>query len=356
MQQALCGDDLLLEPKMPGREAPTAKDITEGAKQGIDRTCQVPNMSDPENIKLVREVAANKYSSDPNIQKVFGELEIYNSGDGGRRVRLTPHGEQQCKAEVSRDKAEQQAQKDGTLGPQQFAETKGKLQDAGRDIHDPGNAAKEFNKLSPKQREQMATDIETHKDQYPNLYIVRDANGKPSLENVGQAEVNKSLNKEFAAAGERRERETAERLQQMRDHPELSAHRLEEMAQKASKGDSRAESEYRHAIDDLKKLPPDIQQKIIEAMVKDPTVETQVRAGTEIIQDPGGKHEVKVRTDQTYEQQAEVARAEHMRHLRDLASRGGVNEGQIRINQELNDREAGRIVLLPASEKQWFDY
>ncbi len=180
---------------MPPLEAPTAKDITEGAKQGIDRTCQVPNMSDAENSKLVREVAANRYSSDPNVQKVFGELEIYDSSDGGRRVRLTPHGEQQCKAEVDRGKAEQQAQKDGTLGPQQFAETKGRLQDAGRDNHDPGDAAKEFNKLSPKQREQMAKDIEAHGKDYPNLYILRDANGKPSLENVRTPETKE--HKEF---------------------------------------------------------------------------------------------------------------------------------------------------------------
>lgn len=319
---------------MPPLETLTpAEKVIDQGKHGERVSC-LPKMTERENSDLARKISAERngnhgFLPDLQIDMQNGSIHVSDS---------------KCHATTpAQDKVEQL--KHGSQKSQDIIGQVNKIND-----HDL--------------RQEVIHEIRANPQDFPNVRVTAQGGGEPirgrDLDLVPfdakQVEAtNKALQHEFAEAGKRREQETAEALQRLRDNPDQYAHRLEEMAKKATNGDARTESEYRHAIEDLKNLPPDIQQKIVESMVKDPTVYTTVR-GTEITQDPGGRNEVSVRTDQSYQQQADTARAEHMSQLREVAGRSNTNEGQIRVNQELNDREAGRVSVLPASEKKWFDY
>ncbi len=317
---------------MPLELSPAAEKVIDQGKHGERVSC-LPKMTDQENSDLAKRISAERRGN----HGFLPDLQIDMQG-GFIHV-----SDKKCEAaSPAHEKVEQL--KHGSQKSEDIISQVNKIKD-----HDL--------------RQEVIHEIKSNPEDFPNVRVTAQGGGEPirgrdldlaPFDAKQQAETNKALNKEFAEAGKRREQETAEALQRLRDHPDQYAHRLEEMAKKANNGDARTESEYRHAIDDLKNLPPDVQQKIIDAMVKDPTVETRVR-GTEITQGPSG-HEVSVRTDQTYQQQADTARAEHISHLRDLQGRSNVADGHVRVNQELMDRETGRISMLPEREKKWFDY
>lgn len=304
-----------------GGERTAADKVMEAGKHGESVKC-LPDMTNKENSDLAKQLSTERRSNPgflPDLQISWDSDGAHVKAKGGT-----------CGDNTAQSKADE-IQK----GPQDSKTVIGKINGITNE--------------ADKQR--VLEEVKHRPNDFPNVKVVNEQGREPNPGDKLKAvpfdqkqvqETWKSVGDELQKAGVKRAADEAARLQHMREHPEETAHKLEELAKqgKGLAGDQKAESEYRHGMDDLNKLPADIKQKVIAAMVADPTVETTVR-GSEVIQNANDntKRDV-VDMDKSYAQQAEEAKQQF------------VNNSESMIEKGMPSRQAAETFLNSEAQKQ----
>lgn len=313
--------------------------VMEQGRQG-ERVACLPEMTDRQNSDLARQISTERRAN-PGF---LPDLQIKLT-DGGMHVQSKPGT---CEVESAAKQTADAIQN----GPK----------DAKSVIAQINNITNEAD------RQRVLEEIKHRPNDFPNVKIVAEDGREPMpgsklkavpFDGKQVAETWKAVDEDLKQAGEKRVAEEAARLERMREHPEEFARELEELAKKGmgTAGDQKAESDYRKGMERLRELPADIQQKVIQAMVADPTVQTEVQ-GRQVVQRPNdSRNRSVVDMEKTYAQQAEEARQQFIKNADDALNSGTVtwsNAGEL-ANQKLA-QEQGNAGEVQGDKKFWFNY
>ncbi len=320
------------------RQFGTVDKVMDQGRHGERGTC-LPDMTSKENSDLAKQISTERRSN-PGF---LPDVQISWDNDGAHAKSKSGGS---CEANTAKTTADE-IQK----GPK-----------------DSKSVIEKVNGITNEtERQKVLEEIKHRPNDFPNVKVVGEHGGEPAPgENLKAVPFDakqvqqtwKTVNEDIHQAGVKREAEEAARIQHMREHPEETAHKLEELAKKGQgqAGDQKAESEYRHGMEDLNKLPPDVKQKVIDAMQKDPTVDTTVH-GTEVIQngsDPT-KPDV-VDTSKTYAQQADEAKAKYISDSDQVASSGGSSLSRSVALLNAESQKQNTTGAVSSDRKMWFNY